>query len=159
MTTPNELRLLPWSGLADKPCYLSTDDPDGYMSRLADDIEAAQLGTASELMEEASEALDNQDTSLDEMRCLARELTGLCGASPASQRAAEAASQRAIRVSPPIDLRSRRPAQQERPMASDQIRRHGPLAFLPTSVDLGQPEDCFVPKQLGALAVLGTLCA
>uniref|UniRef100_A0AAU2VRP7 Uncharacterized protein n=1 Tax=Streptomyces sp. NBC_00008 TaxID=2903610 RepID=A0AAU2VRP7_9ACTN len=76
MTTPNGLRLLPWSGPGDKPCYLSTDNPDGYMSRLADNIEAAQLGTASELMEEASEAIDNQDTSLDEMRYLARELTG-----------------------------------------------------------------------------------
>ncbi|MEU9011504.1 hypothetical protein AB0D12_17320 [Streptomyces sp. NPDC048479] len=76
MTTPNELRLLPWSGPGDKPCYLSTDDPDGYMSRLADSIEAIQLDTASELMEEASEALDSQDTSLDEMRCLVKELTG-----------------------------------------------------------------------------------
>ncbi|MFI1576546.1 hypothetical protein ACH4VQ_37860 [Streptomyces anulatus] len=76
MTTPNELRLLPWSGPGDKPCYLSTDDPNGYMSRLADGIEAVQLDTASELLEEASEALDNQDTSLDEMRCLAAELTG-----------------------------------------------------------------------------------
>ena len=76
MTTPNELRLLPWSGPGDKPCYLSTDNPDGYMSRLADGIEAIQLGTASELLEEASEALDNQGTSLDDMRCLAKELTG-----------------------------------------------------------------------------------
>ncbi|MEW2309339.1 hypothetical protein AB0918_12005 [Streptomyces sp. NPDC006864] len=76
MTTPNELRLLPWSGLGDKPCYLSTDDPDGYMSRLADSIEAIQLGTASELLEEASEALGNEDSSHDEMRCLVGELTG-----------------------------------------------------------------------------------
>ncbi|MFJ6465116.1 hypothetical protein ACIQM0_29495 [Streptomyces sp. NPDC091387] len=76
MTTPSELRLLPWSGPGDKPCYLSTDDPAGYMSRLADGIEAVQLSTASELVEEASEALDNQDTSIDEMRCLITELTG-----------------------------------------------------------------------------------
>lgn len=76
MTTPKELRLLPWSGPGDKPCYLSTDDPDGYMSRLADSIEAIQLGTARELSEEASEALDDQNTSLDEMRCLVKELTG-----------------------------------------------------------------------------------
>ncbi|MFE1366399.1 hypothetical protein ACFW84_19465 [Streptomyces anulatus] len=75
MTTPNELRLLPWSGPGGKPCYLSTDDPASYMSRLADSIEAIQLGTASELLEEASEALDNQGTSLDEMRCLVKELT------------------------------------------------------------------------------------
>ncbi|MCD9902989.1 hypothetical protein LUR56_29760 [Streptomyces sp. MT29] len=76
MTTSNELRLLPWSGPGDKPCYLSTDNPDGYMSRLADDIEAAQLGTARALLDEASEALDNEETSHDEMRCLVRELTG-----------------------------------------------------------------------------------
>lgn len=76
MTTPNELRLLPWSGPGDKPCYLSTDDPDGYMSRLADNIEAVQLGTASALLEEASEALDNQGMSLVDMRCLVKELTG-----------------------------------------------------------------------------------
>ncbi|MEU2801394.1 hypothetical protein [Streptomyces sp. NPDC007117] len=76
MTTPNELRLLPWSGPEDKPCYLSTDDPDGYMSRLADSIEVIQLGTASELLEEASEALDDRGMSLDEMRCLITELTG-----------------------------------------------------------------------------------
>ncbi|ATY97027.1 MULTISPECIES: hypothetical protein [Streptomyces] len=75
MTTPNELRLLPWSAPGDKPCYLSTDDPDGYMSRLADSVEAIQLVTASELLEEASEALDNQGTSLDDMRYLVRELT------------------------------------------------------------------------------------
>ncbi|RPK78787.1 hypothetical protein EES45_17085 [Streptomyces sp. ADI97-07] len=76
MTAPNELRLLPWSGPGDKPCYLSTDDPGGYMSRLADNIEAVQLGTASDLLDAASEALDNQGTSLDDMRCLVKELTG-----------------------------------------------------------------------------------
>ncbi|MEW2064106.1 hypothetical protein AB0899_25635 [Streptomyces sp. NPDC007002] len=76
MTTPDELRLLPWSGPGGKPCYLSTDDPDGYMSRLADSIEEVQLNTASDLLDEASEALDNQGTSLDDMRCLVKELTG-----------------------------------------------------------------------------------
>ncbi len=75
MTSPNELRLLPWSGPEGKPCYLSTDDPDSYMSRLADSIEAVQLGTARSLLEEASEALDKQETSLDDMRSLVKELT------------------------------------------------------------------------------------
>ncbi|MEU5234665.1 hypothetical protein AB0G82_36280 [Streptomyces anulatus] len=76
MTTPDELRLLPWSGPGGKPCYLSTDDPDGYMSRLADSIEALQLGTAKDLLEEVTEVIDGQDASLDEMRCLVIELTG-----------------------------------------------------------------------------------
>ncbi|MEE1805624.1 hypothetical protein [Streptomyces sp. BE133] len=76
MTAPNELRLLPWSGPEGKPCYLSTDDRDGYMSRLADNIEAVQLGTAAQLLQQASETLDDQDAALDEMRHLAKELTG-----------------------------------------------------------------------------------
>ncbi|MEV8329622.1 hypothetical protein [Streptomyces niveus] len=76
MTAPNELRLLPWSGPGDKPCYLSTDDPDGYMSRLADNIEAIQLDTASDLLEEASETLDNRNAGPDDLRRLGHDLTG-----------------------------------------------------------------------------------
>ncbi|MGW5788278.1 hypothetical protein [Streptomyces mutabilis] len=76
MTTPTELRLLPWSGPEGKPCYLSTDERGGYMSRLADNIEAVQLGTAAELLEEASETLSDRDVTLDELRRLAKELSG-----------------------------------------------------------------------------------
>ncbi|MEU1254110.1 hypothetical protein ABZ445_12575 [Streptomyces chartreusis] len=76
MTAPNELRLLPWSGPEGKPCYLSTDDSEGYMSRLADSIEAAQLGMAADLLEQASNKLDDQDTGPEDLRRLARELTG-----------------------------------------------------------------------------------
>jgi hypothetical protein len=75
MTAPNELRLLPWSGPEGKPCYLDTDDKAGYMSRLADNIEAVQLGTAAELLEHASEALDDQDAGLEDLQRLASELT------------------------------------------------------------------------------------
>ncbi|WP_101927780.1 hypothetical protein [Streptomyces sp. Ag82_G6-1] len=49
MTAHDELRLLPWAGPDGKPCYLSTDDQGGYVSRLADHIEAFQLGLASQL--------------------------------------------------------------------------------------------------------------
>ncbi|WP_371096191.1 hypothetical protein [Streptomyces sanglieri] len=76
MTAPNELRLLPWSGPDGRPCYLSTDDRGGYVSRLADNIEAVQLGSAVELLEHASVTLDDQEAALDEMRCLIKELTG-----------------------------------------------------------------------------------
>ncbi|WP_406160257.1 hypothetical protein OG298_24545 [Streptomyces sp. NBC_01005] len=76
MTAPNELRLLPWSGPDGKPCFLSTDDRGGYVSGLADHIEAVQLGTAAELLEEASETLGGQDAAPEEMRRLAKELTG-----------------------------------------------------------------------------------
>ncbi|AOW87034.1 hypothetical protein [Streptomyces olivaceus] len=76
MTTPNELRLLPWSGPEGKPCYLNTDERGGYMSRLADNVEAVQLGMAAELLEETSETLSDWDVTLDEMRHLAKELSG-----------------------------------------------------------------------------------
>lgn len=59
-----------------KPCYLSTDDPDGYMSRLADDIEAFQLSSVAILLEEASGTLGDQDADLNDLRRLGHDLTG-----------------------------------------------------------------------------------
>ncbi|MFI1588949.1 hypothetical protein ACH4WW_13685 [Streptomyces halstedii] len=76
MTTPNELRLLPWSGPEGKPCYLSTDDQGGYMSRLADNIEAVQLGTAAQLLEIAAGSLDDADAEPIELRRLGHALAG-----------------------------------------------------------------------------------
>lgn len=76
MTAPNELRLLPWAGPEGKPCYLSTDDQAGYVSRLADNVEAVQLGSATALLEQAPETLDDHDAAPEEMRRLAKELTG-----------------------------------------------------------------------------------
>ncbi|UOB12823.1 hypothetical protein MQE23_28890 [Streptomyces sp. HP-A2021] len=76
MTVPNKLRLLPWSGREGKPCYLSTDANGGYMSRLADNIEAVQLGTAVELLEQASDTLVDPEASPEDLRRLAKELTG-----------------------------------------------------------------------------------
>ncbi|MFI2434296.1 hypothetical protein [Streptomyces sp. NPDC018693] len=76
MTPRNELRLLPWSGREGTPCYLSTDG-SGFMSRLADNIEAAQLGAAAELLEHVSETLKDQDAGLEDLRLLAEELTGV----------------------------------------------------------------------------------
>ncbi|MFI7564966.1 hypothetical protein ACIBVM_24350 [[Kitasatospora] papulosa] len=76
MKAQDEMRLLPWSGPEDKPCYLSTDDPDGYMSRLADNIEAEQLGTAAQLLEAASETIADQDADPIQLRRLGQDLAG-----------------------------------------------------------------------------------
>lgn len=76
MTAQNELRLLPWSGPEGKPCYLSTDDRDGYMSRLADNIESVQLGTAAELLKQAAETLADEPADPGDLQLLATELTG-----------------------------------------------------------------------------------
>ncbi|WP_031107391.1 hypothetical protein [Streptomyces sp. NRRL S-146] len=44
------MRLLPWTGVDGKPCYLSTDDSDSLLSRLADDVEDAQLASAETVL-------------------------------------------------------------------------------------------------------------
>lgn len=75
MTAPNELRLLPWSSPEGKACYLSTDDLGGYVSRFADNVEVVQLGTAAELLEIASETLDDEDADPIELRHLGHALT------------------------------------------------------------------------------------
>ncbi|MEV4938893.1 hypothetical protein [Streptomyces zaomyceticus] len=74
MTPHNELRLLPWSGPDGKPCFLSTDDANAYLSRLADNTEAIQLGLAAELLDHASEVLDDAEASPEELRTLAQDL-------------------------------------------------------------------------------------
>ncbi|WP_407839189.1 hypothetical protein ACE1OC_26970 [Streptomyces sp. DSM 116496] len=76
MTPHNELRLLPWSGPDGKPCFLSADDNAGYLSRLADNTEAVQLGLASELLHHALEILAGEQLDPDELRFLATDLTG-----------------------------------------------------------------------------------
>ncbi|MEV0929125.1 hypothetical protein ACIBMX_03110 [Streptomyces phaeochromogenes] len=95
MKARNELRLLPWSGPDGKPCFLSTDDSDGYMSRLADNMEAVQLGMAAELLEQAQELLDDRDTEAEELRLLTTNLTG------ALRNALRVATSRGRRLAPP----------------------------------------------------------
>ncbi|MGW0854775.1 hypothetical protein [Streptomyces sp. NPDC002690] len=75
MTDQIELRLLPWSSPEGKPCYLSTDDSDSYMSRLADEIEADQFDVALELLEEAIESLADDDARPEVVKRLAQQLT------------------------------------------------------------------------------------
>jgi hypothetical protein len=70
------VRLLPWAGPDGKPCYLSTDDPEGYMSRLADHIESVQLGLAAELLEQARRIPDGTPMNADKLSVLAGQLAG-----------------------------------------------------------------------------------
>ncbi|WP_432065075.1 hypothetical protein [Streptomyces sp. C10-9-1] len=76
MTPHNELRLLPWSGPGGKPCFLSTDDTSGHLSRLADDTEALQLGLASDVLDHALEVLSGDALTPEDLRSLAEKLTG-----------------------------------------------------------------------------------
>ncbi|MEU2506008.1 hypothetical protein ABZ621_14990 [Streptomyces sp. NPDC007863] len=75
MTAYEELRLLPWSGPDGKPCFLSTDEPDGHLSRVADNVEAIQLGMAAELLERATDVFADEDVALEQLRPVASDLT------------------------------------------------------------------------------------
>ncbi|MFF5766843.1 hypothetical protein ACFY8F_30430 [Streptomyces tanashiensis] len=77
MTPHNELRLLPWSGPDGKPCFLSTDDAGGPVSRLADRTEAAQLDAAYELLEHTREVLADEESDPAELRILTTDLSGV----------------------------------------------------------------------------------
>ncbi|CAL9501055.1 hypothetical protein SUDANB176_03443 [Streptomyces sp. enrichment culture] len=44
------LRLLPWTTPEGKPCFLSTDSDRSLLSRIADDVEAAQLRSGEEVL-------------------------------------------------------------------------------------------------------------
>lgn len=65
MTSPDEaqpldhLRLLPWTTPDGKPCYLSADHTTSTLSRLADDIEAAQLHSGEQVLAGARAVLDD----------------------------------------------------------------------------------------------------
>ncbi|MBT2410961.1 hypothetical protein J7I94_10350 [Streptomyces sp. ISL-12] len=54
-------RLLPWTTPEGNPCYLSTDGgPDSLMSRVADDIEEAQLASGTQVLAGARAVLGDQ---------------------------------------------------------------------------------------------------
>ncbi|KUO21888.1 hypothetical protein [Streptomyces dysideae] len=74
MSLTNQTRLLPWAGPEGKPCYLAGDGT-GYLSRLADNMESAQLGLAGELVQEAQRVLDGRQWTPGELHLLTVQLT------------------------------------------------------------------------------------
>lgn len=64
------MRLLPWSGEGGKPAYLSAEDENSYLSRLADDLEAVQLGMAGRLLDYVQMALADGKLSETELRSM-----------------------------------------------------------------------------------------
>ncbi|WP_255954593.1 hypothetical protein [Streptomyces odontomachi] len=72
------LRLLPWTSEAGTPCYLSTDDNTGYLSRLADEVEDSQTEAAHEVLGAAKAVLGDKRSGYREMRfALARATESL----------------------------------------------------------------------------------
>ncbi|MFI1736742.1 hypothetical protein [Streptomyces sioyaensis] len=74
MSRNDTARLLPWSSPDGKPCFL-VGDGTGYVSRLADEVEEAQLDSAAELIEEAQRILAARAWTPGEIHLLALELT------------------------------------------------------------------------------------
>ncbi|MGW8969706.1 hypothetical protein [Streptomyces platensis] len=73
MRSTDTPRLLPWSSTDGKPCFL-VGDGTGYVSRLADEMEEAQLDSAAELGEEAHRILAGRAWTPGEIHLLALEL-------------------------------------------------------------------------------------
>jgi hypothetical protein len=69
---------LPWTGPEGKPCYLAGDGA-GYLSRLADNMEVAQLGLAGELLQEAQRILEERRWTPGELHLLTVQLTEALG--------------------------------------------------------------------------------
>ncbi|MGG2462737.1 hypothetical protein ACO0M4_23455 [Streptomyces sp. RGM 3693] len=67
-------RLLPWTTPEGNPCFLLPSDGTGYVSRLADRLEAEQLGSAAALIEEAERVLTDRAWSPGELHLLTVEL-------------------------------------------------------------------------------------
>ncbi|MGG2463163.1 hypothetical protein ACO0M4_25690 [Streptomyces sp. RGM 3693] len=67
-------RLLPWSSPDGKPSYV-LGDGTGFLSRMADDVEEAQLFLADGLVEDARRLLDTRSWTTGELHLLTVELT------------------------------------------------------------------------------------
>ncbi|WP_241777665.1 hypothetical protein [Streptomyces sp. CT34] len=67
-------RLLPWSSADGKPCFV-VGDGTGPVSRIADSIEAAQLDSAAELIDESRRVLAGRAWTSGELQLLTVELT------------------------------------------------------------------------------------
>ncbi|WNE96358.1 hypothetical protein PS467_13925 [Streptomyces luomodiensis] len=68
-------RLLPWRGPAGQRCYLVSDeDGEGYLSRLADEMEAVQLQMGAELIGHARLMLGDRKVDVRELRYLSDRL-------------------------------------------------------------------------------------
>ncbi|MEU5301280.1 hypothetical protein ACH4YO_06410 [Streptomyces noursei] len=75
MNPMDTVRLLPWNSPEGKPCYLLGGTGTGYVSRLADRVEAEHMDAAAEFIEEAGDILAGRCWTPGEIHLLAVELT------------------------------------------------------------------------------------
>jgi hypothetical protein len=80
VAAPSGLRLLPWETDTGKPCFLSADDADGPLSRLADEIEADQLQDGADVLAGAKAVLDDRKAGEFALRGALAATTQVLGA-------------------------------------------------------------------------------
>ncbi|WP_336053537.1 hypothetical protein [Streptomyces sp. CA2R101] len=73
MSESDSARLLPWASPDGKTCILVSDG-HGYVSRVADAMEAVQLDMADGLLGHATDILDGQDVTAVQLRFLSCQL-------------------------------------------------------------------------------------
>ncbi|MEU8782228.1 hypothetical protein [Streptomyces sp. NPDC048637] len=73
MSDSNTARLLPWATPDGKACLLVSDG-EGYVSRVADSMEAVQLDMAAGLLGHAAGMLDERSVTVVELRYLCCQL-------------------------------------------------------------------------------------
>ncbi|UIX33203.1 hypothetical protein [Streptomyces sp. GQFP] len=78
-TPPVGLRLLPWETDTGKPCFLSTGESPGRLSRLADEIEADQLRDGADVLGGARAVLDDLKAGEGTLRRTLRAVTQVLG--------------------------------------------------------------------------------
>ncbi|WP_199836670.1 hypothetical protein [Streptomyces sp. CB01373] len=69
-----EGRLLPWIGEDGKPCYLSPRSGGGFLSRLADAMEAEQVRDSREVLAHSNGLLEKERLGNQELRFIATRL-------------------------------------------------------------------------------------
>lgn len=69
-----DTRLLPWKTESGKECLLSTDDPAGPLSRIADALEEKQIEAAGHVLEAAISTLTNPLSPRSEIEYMSRRL-------------------------------------------------------------------------------------
>lgn len=77
--TRDIVRVLPWRTADGKRCLLRSGEPGGVISRLADSMEATQLGIGERVLDHAREILSNPRASETELRYLSRQLVECLG--------------------------------------------------------------------------------
>ncbi|MDT9681154.1 hypothetical protein RND61_03545 [Streptomyces sp. TRM76323] len=67
------VRLLPWTGSEGKPCYL-IGDGEGYVSRMADEVESVQLDMADDLLSHVDDLLGDHRATSEQLRYVVARL-------------------------------------------------------------------------------------